>query len=67
MTCFFLKCMVNNSITISLVGVTLGFLNFVQIQYADFDSNFYEEHSDIAALSKGQVDSLRNKLGIKVC
>ena len=38
-----------------------------QIQYADFDSNFYEEHADIALLSKSHVDTLRNKLGIKVC
>ena len=43
------------------------FLCFVQIQYADFDSNFYEEHPDIAALPRSQVDTLRNKLGIKVC
>lgn len=37
-----------------------------EIQYADFDSNFYEEHPDIAALPRSQVDTLRNKLGIKV-
>eukprot|EP00795_Rhopilema_esculentum_P014288 gene14288-5323_t len=37
-----------------------------EIDYKNFDRNFYEEHSEIAALSRSDVEALRKKLGIKV-
>lgn len=37
-----------------------------EINYEPFEKNFYTIHEEIAALSKEQVDDLRNKLNIKV-
>lgn len=36
------------------------------IEYRPFEKNFYEEHIDIVALSKDQIEDLRKTLGIKV-
>lgn len=37
-----------------------------EIEYKPFEKNFYTPHEDISALSRSQVDELRNKLGVKV-
>lgn len=37
-----------------------------EIEYKPFEKNFYTPHEDISALSRNQVDELRNKLGVKV-
>ncbi|KAK7793459.1 hypothetical protein R5R35_011643 [Gryllus longicercus] len=37
-----------------------------EIDYCDFEKNFYNVHEDITSLSNQQVDELRQKLGIKV-
>ncbi|GFY76793.1 ATP-dependent RNA helicase DDX42 [Trichonephila inaurata madagascariensis] len=37
-----------------------------EIEYSDFEKNFYEEHEEIAKLTPFEVEELRNKLGIKV-
>lgn len=36
------------------------------IDYENFERNFYEEHLDIAKLSEQEVVQLRDKLGIRV-
>lgn len=41
-------------------------MNHSEVEYTDFERNFYEEHSDIAALSNSEVEELKRKLGIKV-
>lgn len=41
-------------------------ISHVEIEYCDFEKNFYEEHEDIGKLTSGEVEELRNKLGIKV-
>ncbi|CAL1266623.1 unnamed protein product [Larinioides sclopetarius] len=37
-----------------------------EIEYTDFEKNFFEEHEDIAKLTPFEVEQLRNKSGIKV-
>ena len=37
-----------------------------EIDYPDFEKNFYKEHEAITALSEQEVQSLRAKLNIKV-
>ncbi|KFM65708.1 ATP-dependent RNA helicase DDX42, partial [Stegodyphus mimosarum] len=37
-----------------------------EIEYHDFEKNFYEEHEEISKLSPEEVEQLRNKMGIKV-
>ena len=44
----------------------LPYIDHHEIEYPDFNKNFYEEHEEIKALNEQQVAELRNKLGIKV-
>lgn len=37
-----------------------------EIEYMDFEKNFYEEHEEIAKLNVIEVEQLRSKMGIKV-
>lgn len=37
-----------------------------EINYLDFEKNFYNVHDEISALTQAQVEDLRQKLGIKV-
>lgn len=37
-----------------------------EIEYGDFEKNFYEEHEEIAKLEPNEVERLRIKMGIKV-
>lgn len=41
-------------------------INHLEIQYNDFEKNFYNVHEEISRLSYEQVEELRHKLGIKV-
>ena len=36
------------------------------IDYINFEKNFYEEHSDVAKMSRRDVQELKNSLGIRV-
>ena len=38
----------------------------LQIDYPSFARNFYEEHSEITALTKQELFDLKKKMGIKV-
>ena len=37
-----------------------------EIDYPDFEKNFYEEHEEISNLNHNEVEQLRHKMGIKV-
>lgn len=37
-----------------------------EIEYMDFEKNFYEEHEEITNLQPDEVEQLRYKVGIKV-
>lgn len=37
-----------------------------EIEYENFERNFYEEHEEIAKLTEQEVNTLRDKLGIRV-
>lgn len=41
-------------------------IDHTEISYKPFEKNFYTPHEDIAALSRSQVDDLRNTLGVRV-
>jgi ATP-dependent RNA helicase DDX42 len=44
----------------------LGPIDHLTIAYADFNKDFYEPHTDIAAMSPADINALRLKLGLNV-
>lgn len=50
----------------SKIIVPLPPVDHHEINYPNFESNFYEEHQDIKSLTRSQVDELRKSLGLKV-
>lgn len=48
------------------VIVPLDPIDHSEIEYEPFNKNFYEEHEDIAKLTPQQVQTLLDKLGLKV-
>jgi len=50
----------------SKIIVPLPPVDHDEMEYANFESNFYEEHDDIKKLTRSQVDELRKSLGLKV-
>ena len=38
----------------------------LQMEYSTFNKDFYEEHTDIANLTRQEVFDLKKKLGLKV-
>ncbi|XP_065664936.1 ATP-dependent RNA helicase DDX42 isoform X2 [Hydra vulgaris] len=50
----------------SKIIVPLPQVDHLEIDYPPFESNFYEDHPDIKALTEPAVKNLREKLGLKV-